>query len=454
MAQDNSNLPAHVAYTPVEMIGIFRNYFERKKPNDIVWVRGIYIQLANQNPQWQFAYDELRDVNSPATLTLKINHNDRTKLRSNSLVQIGGLIEMNPFQNGNIQIVLAVTRVEIEKDEFVTEQDLKREEIRLNKNKRGFQNVDVILETKLFKDERPKVLLVFAGSSITAADFRAGLQAAASNIDFTEDNVSFGNAAMLSSYLKAADVRGFDAIALIRGGGAGIEALDAIDVLQTVATMSTAVISAIGHVQERLFFKTLADKEVPVPHALGSYFKDMVEGVAEKRNNSRAVLVKQVQAQFQKQIDDSNKKNKELLAQVAKMQKQSEEQSKAFNENLAKVQKENKENIDKLNKQNKENLDRMQAENKKTVDAINKSHQENFDKIQKTNGKLQKSLEKLNAQNTQSAKDLAEAKAKAEMLQKQLDEAKNKGCAAGCMGVIAALVTLAAACYGLVLILL
>lgn len=454
MPESTNNLPTPLAYTPVEMLKIFQNYLVRKSPNNIVWMRGIYIQRPNQNPQWSSYYDELRDVNTSSTLTLKINRQDRTRLKSNSLVNVGGMIELTANPHGYIQIILDVTRIEIVKDQFVTEQDLKREEIRLRKNKAGFKNVDAILENILFKGERPKILLVFAGSSITANDFRAGLQAATVNIDFVEESQSFGNAKMLASYIKAADGRGFNAIALIRGGGAGIEALDAIEVLEEIASIQTPIISAIGHVDERLFFKTIADKEVAVPHALGTYFKDLVERVSEKRNSSRAVLVKEVQKQFQKQIDDSNKKNKQLLEQIDKLQKQSKEQSKSFNENLAKVQKQNKENIEKLQKENKENLgkiqkqnkesiDKLNNENKKNIEAINKTHKESLDKIQKTNSDLQKSLEKLNAQNTKSAKDLAEAKTKAELLQKQLEEAQKKGCSTGCLGVIGLFVIIA-----------
>lgn len=429
------NVPAVQAYTPVELTGIFRTYFDRKKPNSVVWVRGIYIQRNNNNPQWAFAYDDLRDVSTSASITLKISHNDRTRLKSNSLVQVGGLIEFNPYNNGNIQMLLNVTRVEVVKDQFVTEQDLKRDEIRQRKNKKGYKNVDATLENILFKDARPKVLLVFAGSSITQSDFRSGLEAAASKIDFTEESQSFGNAAVLSAYLKSADKKGYDAMAIVRGGGGGIEALDAVEVLDTIADMDTPVISAIGHVEERLFFKTLADKEVAVPHALGTYFKDMVERVAEKRNSSRAVLVQEVQKQFQKQIEDSNKKNKELLEQVGKLQKASQEQAKSFNDNLAKVQKQNKETVEQLQKQNKENIDKLtkqnadnltkvQHENQKTIEGINKAHKEALDKIEKSNSELQKSLAKVNEQNTLSAKALAEAKGNAALLQRQLNDAR------------------------------
>lgn len=90
MPESNTSLPSVSFYTPVELVGIYRSFLERGKSNGVVWLRGIYIQRQNQNNQWAAFYDELRDVNSNTSITLKINRNDRTKLKFNSLVQIGG----------------------------------------------------------------------------------------------------------------------------------------------------------------------------------------------------------------------------------------------------------------------------------------------------------------------------------------------------------------------------
>lgn len=384
MPEATNNLPAVSYYTPVELVGIYRNFLERGKSNGVVWLRGIYIQRPNQNNQWAAYYDELRDVDSNTSITLKINRQDRQKLKPNSLVQIGGLVELNPYTNGTIQIVVTVTRYEIIKDQFVTEQDIKRSEIRIAKTKRGFKNVDSVLEDKLFRDERPKVALVFASTSITMADFNAGVNAAAVKIDFTELRQSFGNGTALASFLKQQDAVQYDTIALIRGGGNGIEALDDINVLQTVSEMNTPIICAIGHVGEELFLKSIADKVAPTPNGLGQYFSEMVDRVAAKRNNSRAALVEEVKKQFQKQIEESNKKNKELLMQVEKMTKQQQMQTKA-----------NKENIDKINEQNKKNLEAQQKKNDETLAKFQNQSKQQMETLQKQNAALQKQLEDL-----------------------------------------------------------
>jgi len=425
MPSDTQNLPSVTYFSPVELVGIYRKFLDKGSTNNVVWIRGIYIQRPNQNPQWTAFYDELRDAdNTTQSITLKINRQDRAKLKSNSLVQIGGLIELAANNNGTIQILVNVTRYEIVKDQFVTEQDLKRNEIRIAKSKKGFKNVDAVLEDKLYRDERPKVALVFASTSITMQDFNAGVNAAAVKIDFTEKRQSFGNATLLATFLKNLDASGYDVIALVRGGGGGIEALDEIEVLQAVSTMTTPIICAIGHVGEELFMKSIADKVAPTPNGLGQYFSEMVEKVTAKRNNSRAALIEEVKKQFIKQIDESNKKNKELT-----------------------------EKLDKLTKSQAEQMGKLQAQLKTQTDLNGKQSKEfndNLTKMQKTNSELNTSLQKLTAQNTQAAKDLNEAKERSRQLEKQLEEAlnKNKGCSTGCLGMVAAIVTVAStACW-------
>ena len=421
MAEENKNLPVVSYYTPVELVGIYRSFLERGKSNGVVWLRGIYIQRPNQNNQWTAYYDELRDVDSNTTVTLKINRNDRAKLKSNSLVQIGGLIELNPFTNGTIQIVVNVTRYEVVKDQFVSEQDIKRSEIRIAKSKRGFKNVDAVIEDRLFRGERPKIALVFASTSITMQDFNAGVNAAAVKIDFTELRQSFGNGNALASFLANIDTSSFDVIALIRGGGSGIESLDDIMVLETIANMNTPVICAIGHVGEELFLKSIADKVAPTPDGLGQYFSEMVERVAEKRNNSRAALVEEVKKQFQKQIEESNKKNQELLKQVENLTKQATEQSKQFKETTEKIQAENKRNIEAQQKKNEETLKLVQKQSKEQMEKANKQNAARQKQLSEMAQSQKNSINKLTQQNIRTNNLLEKERKLNLQLQKQIE---------------------------------
>lgn len=94
--------------------------------------------------------------------------------------------------------------------------------------------------------------------------------------------------------------------------------------------MVKPLICAIGHVEENIFIKNLADKVAPTPNGLGTYFSNMVEIVIQKRNNSRAALVEEVKKQYISQIQNAEKQNKTLQDQIEKMTKASAEAQTNF----------------------------------------------------------------------------------------------------------------------------
>ena len=309
------------------------------------------------------------------------------------------------------------------------------------KEQKGYKNVDSILENILFTNNRPKVALIYADTSITNADFEKGLMAARSHIDFIDIRVSFANTQALKNVLLQADSQKYDVISIVRGGGSGIEKLDEISIIETLANLTTAWIYGVGHEKENLFIKNIADKIIPIPFALGTYFRDIVEAVNEKRNNSRAVLIQEVKKQYEQQIIDSNKKNQELTKQLETMQKLHKEQTDASNRQIAQLTKAQKDNQEQLKlqtealkkaneltqRQAKEQMDaaskvnadlqkQLEQQGKTLLDMQNqqKVQQTEFskslEKMQETNHSLQSSLSKLTAQNTQAVKELSEVK--------------------------------------------
>lgn len=81
-------------------------------------------------------------------------------------------------------------------------------ELRQKKASIGFKNVDSILEGILFTDNRPKVALIFATTSITLSDFQAGINAAKAAVDFEEHRANFSNASELIGLLQRIDNAG------------------------------------------------------------------------------------------------------------------------------------------------------------------------------------------------------------------------------------------------------
>ena len=450
-------VPANL-FRPSEIIGILRNHLATGQVNQkVVCLRGIYFKGSYINQYFHTATDRLVDESTSDELSLSMPLNLRDDIENGNVITVHGILDRSITNKGLIQIVLKVTEVEKIKELAVSEDEIKRTELRRIKSEKGFKNVDSLLESLLYQDKRPQIALVYAETSITNDDFEKGVQAARTHIDFKEYRVSFAKTKAFCLTLKQLDTMNYDVIAIIRGGGAGLEALDEVELLETLVNMNTAWMYGAGHEGEKLFILNIADKAIAIPHALGTYFRDITDGVVQKRNNSRAALVKEVEGQFKKQIEDSNKKNQELTKQLEALQKQNKEQTEASNkkiEELTKAQKEHEKVVKEMTEQHKkatEEANKLHKTQNETLQKANtllqeqlktqgktltdlkeqqKKQQDEFNKslgqMQEANGKLQKTLENMTVQNTQISKELNDAKDKTIQLEKQLAEASSK----------------------------
>ena len=359
---ENIPIPANL-FKPSEIIGILRNHLATGQVNQkVVCLRGIYFKGGYVNQYFHTATDRLVDESTSDELSLSMPLNLRDDLENGNVITVHGVLDRSITNKGLIQIVLKVTEV----------------------SEKGFKNVDSILESLLFQDKRPQVALVYAETSITNDDFEKGVQAARTHIDFKEYRVSFAKTKVFCQTLKQLDAMNFDVIAVIRGGGAGLEALDEVELLETLVNMNTAWMYGAGHEGEKLFILNIADKAIAIPHALGTYFRDITDGVVQKRNNSRAALVKEVEGQFKKQIEDSNKKNQELTKQLEALQKQNKAQTDASNKKI--------EELTKAQKEHEKVVKEMTEQHKKATEEANKLHKTQNEALQKANTQLQEQL--------------------------------------------------------------
>ena len=372
-------------FKPSEIIGILRNHLATGQVNQkVVCLRGIYFKGTYINQYFHTASDRLVDESTSDELTLSMPLNLREGYENGNVITVHGILDRTITNKGLIQIVLKVTEVEKLKELAVSEDEIKRTELRRIKSEKGFKNVDNILESLLYQAKRPQVALVYAETSITNEDFEKGVQAARTHIDFTEYRESFARTKVFCQKLKQLDTMNFDVIAIIRGGGAGLEALDEVELLETLVNMNTAWMYGAGHEGEKLFILNIADKAIAIPHALGTYFRDITDGVVQKRNNSRAALVKEVEGQFKKQIEDSNKKNQELTKQLEALQKQNKEQTEASNKKI--------EELTKAQKEHEKVVKEMTEQHKKATEEANKLHKTQNETLQKANTQLQEQL--------------------------------------------------------------
>ena len=484
-------MPANITvqqYTPSEIIGIFNDILAHQNnqaSGKIVCIRGLYL-VGNGTSYQGYYYDTLRDEKSSSELPIKISDAQRKELTPGNLVEILGTLGRKITAKSEIKLELNVSRVEIVKEQVIDENEVKRIEFRQRKVSAGFKNVDSILESLLFNETRPKIALVIAATSITLKDFEDGIKAARVALDFVEDRVVFTQTKLLCTKLKQLDQLGYHAIAMVRGGGIDSTTdVDKPEVIETVVGLKTPFISGVGHKDEKIFLRQVADKWTATPQGLGQYFSDMVEIVSEKKTKSRAAITEQIKKQFKEQLEAGQKQNKELQEKLAKLTKTQEdankkhleqvqamtkaqeeatkkhneqvqaltkaqtEATKKHNEQVEAIQKQHKEQTEKANKQNEElqkklteitkanetaqkthaeQLGKLQVQLKEQTEASakqSKEFNESLKKMQETNGELNKSITKLTAQNTQANKDLQAEKDRVRELERKLSESSN-----------------------------
>lgn len=289
---------------PSEIIGIVAaTMLKESETSEVVYLEGIYQQRNYQ--RWAYCYDILRDPEGSEEITLKMSWDMRKKLTQGHLVTVGGLLNRSVTEKGQIQLRLDVTRVMGQKVLELSETEAEKNALLKKKRDGNHKNVDWFLEDILYKEERPKVAILIATGSITMSDFESTLNASArAAIDFVEIRTNISNCKDFCGNLAVVDSGNYSAAAIVRGGGEGIEKLDEIEVLRAVLAMKTPTISAIGHAEERLVFKQIVDKEVATPTALGQYFSDLCERVAERKTQSKAVMREQLQKQLSKQYEE------------------------------------------------------------------------------------------------------------------------------------------------------
>lgn len=429
-----SDEPQQPIYTPTDILNIVKEHL--RTSNIPVVIEGVYQMVGtkayNGGIWW---YDEIRSQYDNSKLKAMVPTGIRDQIKAGEVVQLNGTISktVNDY-DGKIELMLRVSNLVGKRENEISEEELERLKLLQQKASKGSRPVDSLLESLLFSEERqPKIALVYAESSITDADFRAGVQAASGAIDFKEYRQSFSDVQGFSQLIGELDNGGYDILCIIRGGGVGLDVFENPKMAALMLALKTPTISAIGHEVDTPLLCKVSDRNIGTPSLLGQYFKDMVENVSEKKTKSRASLTEKIKKQFQEQLEAGQKQNKELQEKLATLTKNQEEATKKHNEQVVTAQKQNQELQKKLNdlteiqKKHTDEMGKLQTQLKEQTDNNAKQAKEfgeRLGKMQDTNGQLQKSLDKITTQNTESLKQLNAAKERARELERQLNEAK------------------------------
>lgn len=337
------------AFTPMQILSKFNEELSKNTDlfNSVIRLSGIYKAGNGTKYQNGYYYDRIVDKNSSSViLNLLVTDEIRKSLKQDSHVVLSGMFSKRvEGSKGEVSIFFrADSIIEELESKVLSDDDLKRISLVQKKNELGVKPIKSILKTKLMRNERPQVCLLYAQTSITDQDFEKGVKSASSQIDFfTDKTVSFSNTTALIQKLCYLDKsKQYDVICIVRGGGSGMEKLDDVRLMECIVGLNTPVIAGLGHVGEGYSVKSVVDESAGTPSLLGQYFDNLVKETALEREGTINNLAQKIEAKYKPHL--------ERLATLEKT-------SKADKEQIEKLLKEKKEDIDNYTKVNKRLID-------------------------------------------------------------------------------------------------
>ena len=269
--------------TPGELLYKFNEAVWTKGAKGLVTIKGVYSMQDFEIRDSQYI-DRLVDEVNSARINIVVTEGIRKAVKDGNVVNVTGFLDRYlDIKDGSIRLQLRVVTMDIlEQSSILTAKEIELSAIRHKKITDGYKSVDSLITDKLDK-ARPRIALIYPTGSIVQLDFSREVGDMAERYSFEEIRAPFSNASRLIDELDHADVRSFDVICLVRGGGADFGALESPSLLEYIACMKTPVIAAVGHEDDTLFINEVVDKYFSTPTSLGGYFRRLAEEVERKQ---------------------------------------------------------------------------------------------------------------------------------------------------------------------------
>lgn len=267
------------AHTPVTLINYFANAFQLPNDTSLIFLKGIY-QDKKRMSYGGYYYDRLKDEVSGQIMTIRVPEQIKAVLGQGQLYLFKGVLEKTIRPDGVIEPVFVAAELLSELVPRVNNSLEQRLTIQRQKARDGYKDLSNALKRKLSGSRKPQLILVHGATSIVMDDVYSALGTARQQYDIVErrtnmlDKDAIINTIKLNG--KATDI---DGLALVRGGGPGLEIFDHLDIAHSALTLPVPLITAIGHAQDVTLLEQLADKSFATPTALGTYLKEVAQEV-------------------------------------------------------------------------------------------------------------------------------------------------------------------------------
>ncbi len=199
-------------------------------------------------------------------------------------------------------------------------------EVRLPRKSRGRVDVQGLLMDLLRKGETPSIALILGESAIVDRDVEASLGEARSRYRMDRKPVNLTDPSAVAEAIAQAAGGPYHLLALIRGGGEGLQTLDRPEVWEAVASCPKPIVVALGHAANTLWVEALADQSFPTPTALGHFLKQAVEAVEREKQAADLTKVlhrtQELLNRTQEELGTIKKEREQLREKLAQLERE------------------------------------------------------------------------------------------------------------------------------------
>ena len=262
--------------TPFNLTKTLLNANIHPLDKEVLRVRGVYCVTRSKVYNGCY-YDRLRDELTGHLLTLKVPEPYRKMLRDGGTYDLEGTIDRTFISDNELGIYLAfrLTRIVGEEAPLVDEKRWESAEILRARYAKARHNIDAVLAACFKNNQRPRVAMIYGGTGVTIKDVEEGMAEQWQNYEITKAPINLSSKEEIIGTLRRLDDSGaYDLITIFRGGGAGLEIFGDNDIARAVVQMKTAIVTGIGHAEDKPFIEDVADQACITPTALGHYLRE------------------------------------------------------------------------------------------------------------------------------------------------------------------------------------
>jgi exonuclease VII large subunit len=371
-----------------------------------VAVRGIF-KMKGSRTYGEYYYDELKDEVGDQSLTLKVTPSIRDQITPDGICTLKGYLTRNLKKCGSIQITFIATGVVCQEERKVDPEVLRRQEVLERHQRKVLPDPRWEMKSHIVQGTEPKIAVVYGEAGIVDQDVTSAIGTALNHYDMTTHRERFSSPEAIRTLLCRLDSKGYDYIALIRGGGSGLEVFDDLNLAATVVAMQTPVLTALGHEVDHPFLERVACRAFITPTAFGTWLKAVVEETSEELSQSKAAALNEVQKQYdemvkrlEQQIEDEKKVKGQQAELIKDLQRQIEENGRSAEEVRKDIEKTYEGRLKDLQQQvenSKKAVEQQRTDAQKTEERqaeLIKNLQKQMENSSKSTDDLRKDIEK------------------------------------------------------------